>query len=490
MNNKTGFKERIKALPIKTNWMKLYIFIILPVLIIAMCIATANQLAEFNNFLAITAGAAGIIFTALTMVFLIKTKKTGYYFNLVLLAAPTFIITYLYKFVYKADAIDGIGILMLLIYVMPWSLFNIAYFYKRRFIFFEKFIITKETENGTVIEYCEDALKQLKKNVYIQKTESFYRPTFWFKIFIFYLLPIGAAVNFLSIILLWSDSIIENIVIIILSAFTVFTYIYARKLLKTGFVLLIINFAMAIIGYFIYMLTYASQSGESLFIIVNIIVAVLISIGPVLNIIYFYKRRSLFTGDEELPDDMKRRTVIVKNTKPDNAQTEALKKVETGQAEMIKHEKIKPKGWDLLPVKTQWAKFYSYALMPISIVIAVLIFVGYLLNMILDFSSYWYVLISAVMLALVIAVFIMFTKYKKAGYYLNIILLLSECAAGAYCIAEPISGKILHFIAGLVLFLAIWGVPNIAYFRLRKDVFFNNKAEEDNDISDKKDLKE
>ncbi|NMC57558.1 MAG: hypothetical protein GYA50_10085, partial [Eubacteriaceae bacterium] len=322
-NNKIGLKERIDALPVKTNWVKLYIFIILPALIIAECILTANQLVEFNNYLAISAGLTAIVFTALTMVFLIKTKKIGYYFNFVLLAAPVFVCACSYKFAYKADTIDGIGILILLMYVMPWSVFNIAYFYKRRFIFFDKFIIAKETENGTVIEYSEDALKQLEKNVYIQKTESFYRPTFWFKIFIFYLLPIGAAVNLLAIILLWSGSVIENIVIIILSVFTVFTYIYARKLAKIGFILIIINFALLIAWYFFYMLTYANQSGETAFNAVNIIMAVIMSTAPVLNIVYFYKRRSLFTGDEELPEDKKRRTIIVKNTKPDDAKTAA-----------------------------------------------------------------------------------------------------------------------------------------------------------------------
>lgn len=125
-----------------------------------------------------------------------------------------------------------------------------------------------------------------------------------------------------------------------------------------------------------------------------------------------------------------------------------------------------------LTVKTKWAVFYTYILIPVYAIVLIVQIILFLRD--ISYINLYKnnLIVNLSMLVITVPALIFMMKYKKCGYYLNMLLLICQCAAYAYMQSAKAVAFGVVFLENFTFALALWTIPNIVYFYLRKDVYF------------------
>lgn len=130
-------------------------------------------------------------------------------------------------------------------------------------------------------------------------------------------------------------------------------------------------------------------------------------------------------------------------------------------------------NYNYLPFKTKWAMFYTYILIPAYALVLAMQIILFLRDISYIDLYKIHLIINLSMLAVTICAVIFMMKFKKSGYYLNIFLLILQCASYAYFKSAKADMFDVKFLENFTFALALWAIPNIVYFYFRKGAFFN-----------------
>lgn len=298
-NDLSKINTRIDALPTKANWwMKFYLFILLPILILYGLYARISCFILGLYDLSLYAIFIYYLFfefllLILTFIFLLKAKKLGYYLNFALIAIESISIFQLISFILPDSPRAYFYILIVgTAAAVSWFILNFIYFQKRRYIFFDEYTKDINSYEELKEKYSaiinKEAAKKAADDKFKLRLDEYNKDKKWLKNYFYIFMPICIAAEavyifaglyYICFVSKWFDIAIIKLAVILV--FTIVTFVYVRKInLRTGYYL---NIILLVVEWYFSALIFILIFGL---------------LFTILNLIYFTKRKDFFFDEK------------------------------------------------------------------------------------------------------------------------------------------------------------------------------------------------
>ncbi|MEL7569444.1 MAG: hypothetical protein AAGU14_02675 [Eubacteriaceae bacterium] len=292
-NKNFKINVRINALSTKRNWwIKAYIFIFLPALIIldSTIKIRAHILGLYNFSFYDVFLHFRLIWLIFTFIFMLKASKAGYYLNIVSLAFQSMLIFTLFSYIIPESDTGYYFILLTGTTVaLLWFGCNFIYFQKRRFVLFDEYAQDISSQEELKEKYTElineETARKAANDIFKIRLDAYNKDKKWLKNYFCIFLPVCIAaeatyiyVNLHIYYFVYTRFNVDMLMPIVVLLLSILTFIHARKInLKTAY-------------YFNIILLFA----DCLFFHRFLFKLIFGFLFLILNLVYFIKRKDFF----------------------------------------------------------------------------------------------------------------------------------------------------------------------------------------------------